>query len=217
MKTYVFLLALIMGLGIPANAGGLEYSECVADSAVLAQMTKKERKAYEKKQERLRDSVAHVEAMEAIKSGNYILLVDKTRWYKLTTAERSLNFFIVKNGQVVLQTGRAGVSRGSNRLGGYTGMSHIVGDVEIEEAKSGALKSEFKVVSPFLSGNVFVKLDDNSNYGEVGIQYAKGGHRGRGYDYLMGFILPYNDEIVEALQVGVPYRSNTPLNLKKLK
>ncbi len=217
MKTLAFLLALTMGVSISANAVEKVRDADVADSLNFEQMTKKERKAYEKMLEKQRDSVAHAEALNAVKDGSYILLVDRTRWRKLTLAERGLNFFIVKNGQVVLQTGSAGASTGSNRLGGYTGTSKIVGGVKIEEKKNGKLRSTFKVVNPFLSGNVFVELDDDSNYGEVGIQYAKGGRRGRGYDYLMGFILPYDDELVETLKVGKLHRQNTSINMKDLK
>lgn len=199
MKKIILCLSLLWGLGLIANAMTTDAGQVSAQQIDLSKMSKKERKAYEKRQKEIQDSTAHAEAITAIKSGTYLLIVDKTMKRKMTPGDSRRNFFLVENGKILVQSGRDGSTSGSNNLGGFTVISEIVGDVKIEEKKNGEVKSEFKLVSEYLSGKVNVKLDKKTNYGEIGILQSGSGQ----YAVMFGHIIPFDQSLVgSVIDVG---------------
>lgn len=165
-------------------------------------LSKKELKALEKKRKQQNDSIAHIEAVEAIKKGVYILIMDKTMNKKLDLEDRQVNFIIVENNKILVQTGKARQYTGNNNLGGITIISEIVGDIDIQEKKNGEIKSKFKIVDEFLSGNVDVKLYKNDNYGEIGILHAPSGN----YMTYFGNIIPFDPSMVgSTIEIGKLY------------
>lgn len=193
MKKTILSIIMIMAVGL-----GLTAQE--NNDTATRELSKKEQKALEKKKKQKEDSIAHVEAVEAIKNGVYILFVDKTMGRKVYDDSRHLNFVIVENGKILIQTGSATSYSGNNNLGGITVMSEIVGDVKLEEKKNGEVKSSFKVVDNFLSGNVNVKLHKKGNYGEVSILHMKTGD----HIVFFGNIVPFTPELASsgAIEVG---------------
>ena len=91
MKKIKMLLAAIACIAISASA--------VAQGTVdLDKMSKEERKAYEAKQ----DSIEHVAAVDALKSGNWMLIAEQRDGKILSEREKPLNFLVVENNETIL-------------------------------------------------------------------------------------------------------------------
>lgn len=177
----------------------LSAQEIISNYSINSKLSKKELKALKKKKKQQADSIAHAEASEAIKKGVYILIMDKRMSYKINLEDRKLNFIIVENGKMLLQTGTALSYSGNNNLGGITIISEIAGDIEIKEKKNGEIKSKFKLVDDYLSGNVNVKLYKEDNYGEIGILENSTGE----YLSYSGYIIPFDPALVgSTIEVG---------------
>lgn len=166
------------------------------------ELTKKEKKAIEKRNKEIKDSIAHEDAIKAIQDSVYILLVDKTMERNIDDESRALNFVIVEKNKMLVQTGQARTYTGNNNLGGITVMTEIVGDVKTEVKKNGEVNSKFKVKDTFLSGDVRVKLYKKGNYGEVNILHTKSGQH---ITYFGNFV-PFKQSMVgSAIEVGKLY------------
>lgn len=190
MRKVLFFVMLLLGLGVYANTN---------TEVDLSKMSKKERKAYEKRQKEIQDSTVHAEAVAAIKNRVFLLVVDKTMKRIMTPEDSRRNFFLMENGKIMVQSGRAGSTTGNNNMGGYSVISEIVGDVKIDEKKNGEVKCEFKVVDEFLSGRVNVKLDKKTNYAEIGILQNGNGQ----YAIMFGHIIPFDPSLVgPVIEIG---------------
>lgn len=190
MKKILILVMFLLGLGVYANAN---------NEVDLSKMSKKERKAYEKRQKEIQDSTVHAEAVEAIKNRVFLLIVDKTMKRVMTPEDSRRNFFLMENGKIMVQSGRAGATTGNNNIGGYSVITEIVGDVKFEEKKNGEVKCEFNVVNEYLSGKVNIKLDKKTNYGEIGILQNGSGQ----YAIMFGHIVPFDPSLVgPVIEIG---------------
>ena len=182
------LFALCLGVTAKENSDNAE-----------SKLSKKEQKAIEKRKKEIQDSIAHADAVEAIKAGVYILITDQTMSRKLENEDRPYNFVIVENTKILVQTGKARTHTGNNNLGGLTIMSDIVGDIKVEEKKNGEVKSKFRVIDEYLSGDINVKLDKKGNYGEINILDLKTGQ----YVTFLGNFLPFEPSLVgTAIEIG---------------
>ncbi len=194
MRTNRLFLMLLVAMLCMCTLSAQEIGDTTARG-----LSKKELKALEKRKKQQADSIAHADATEAIKKGVYILIVDKTMNGKLDVEDRPLNFVIVENNKILLQTGKARHYSGNNNLGGITMISEIVGEKKLQEKKNGEVRCEFKIVDEFLSGNMKVKLYKNNNYGEIGILHTKTGN----YITYFGNILPFTPSMVgSVIEVG---------------
>ena len=190
MKKILFFVMLLLGLGAYANTNS---------EVDLSKMSKKERKAYEKRQKEIQDSASHADAVNAIKNRVFVLIVDKTMMRKMTPEDSRRNFFLMENGKIMVQSGRAGATTGNNNIGGYSVITEIVGDVKFEEKKNGEVKCEFNVVNEYLSGKVNIKLDKKTNYGEIGILQNGNGQ----YAIMFGHIVPFDPSLVgPVIEIG---------------
>ncbi len=190
MKKILFFVMLLLGLGVYANTNS---------EVDLSKMSKKERKAYEKRQKEIQDSTSHADAVNAIKNRVFVLIVDKTMKRKMTPEDSRRNFFLMENGKIMVQSGRAGSTTGNNNIGGYSVISEVVGDVKVQEKKNGELKCEFNVVNEYLSGKVNLKLDKKTNYGEIGILQSGTGQ----YAIMFGHIIPFDPSLVgPVIEIG---------------
>ncbi len=198
MKKYLLNLVVLFGLLNPIGAIAQNDSTIVQE-VKPENMSKKEYKEYVKKQKAKNDSIAHAEAVAAINKGLYLLIVDKTMKKTMTPEDSRRNFFLVENKKVMVQSGKAGESSGNNNMGGYSVISEIVGDIKTVEKKNGEVKSEFSLMSAYLSGKVNVKLDKKTNYGEVGILQSGNGQ----YAVMFGHIIPFEPSMVGSIiEVG---------------
>ena len=191
----IMIIAVCLGIGATAQEN--------TDTATR-KLSKKELKAIKKKKKQQADSIAHIEAVDAIKNGVYILLVDKTMNKKIDDESRRLNFVIVENGKILVQTGVARSYHGNNNLGGLTVMSEVLGDIKLEEKKNGEVISKFRVMDNFLSGDVKVKLYKNNNYGEISILHLRTGDH---ITYFGNFVAFDPSMVGTAIEVGKLYSS----------
>ena len=166
------------------------------------ELTKKEQKAIDKRKKEIQDSIAHADAVEAIQNEVYILITDKTMSRKLNDEDRRLNFVIVEGNKILIQTGMAKTFTGNNNLGGITILTDIVGDKKVELKKNGEVRSEFRVIDEYLSGDVNVKLDKKGNYGEINILDIKSGK----YVTYFGNFLPFTPDMAgSVIEIGKLY------------
>ena len=115
-------MSLLLGLGFPVIASSMRVSTSQNATVDVSKMSSKERKAYEKRQKEIKDSIDHVQAVESIKSGNFIMLVERRDSIEMKTAgEKRINVLIVENNKDVLfQSGVENSTTGNNNMGGVT-------------------------------------------------------------------------------------------------
>lgn len=190
MKAKVILMSILLGLGFPVIASAIGTKTAQTETVDVSKMSNKERKAYEKRQKEIRDSADHAQAAEAIKSGNFIMLVERRDSIVMKTAgEKRINILIVENGKDVLyQTGVENSTTGNNYMGGVTVDTEITKTGKLEEKKNGEIKCKYDIMGTYLAGKINLKLNKKDNYAEIGITNNKDG----AYYGLSGVILPYD-------------------------
>ncbi|MBE6310285.1 MAG: DUF4251 domain-containing protein [Bacteroidales bacterium] len=192
MKKIILSIIMVLAVGISAIA------QENTDTSTR-KLSKKEQKELEKKKKAQEDSIAHADAVEAINNGVYILIVDKTMNKVIHEKDRRFNFIIVENDKILIQTGSELTYGGNNNLGGITIISNIVGDIKTEEKKNGQVNSKFRVIDEYLSGDVKVKLNKKSNYGEISVLDLKTGQNA----IFLGYFLPFSQQLVgEIIEIG---------------
>lgn len=190
MKKIKMLLAAIACIAISASA--------VAQGTVdLDKMSKEERKAYEAKQ----DSIEHVAAVDALKSGNWMLIAEQRDGKILSEREKPLNFLVVENNETILfQTG-ANSSGGNNTMGGVTVDAKLKADKsKIEEKKNGELKAKFEGSGTYMNCRIQVKLSKVDGYAEISLSDNRCG----AFVDLRGTIMPLNKNKVRVGKMFVP-------------
>lgn len=190
MKKIKMLLAAIACIAISASA--------VAQGTVdLDKMSKEERKAYEAKQ----DSIEHVAAVDALKSGNWMLIAEQRDSKILSEREKPLNFLVVENNETILfQTG-ANSSGGNNTMGGVTVDAKLKADKsKIEEKKNGELKAKFEGSGTYMNCRIQVKLSKVDGYAEISLSDNRCG----AFVDLRGTIMPLNKNKVRVGKMFVP-------------
>lgn len=193
MKKLMMFLVALVSLAVTASAVSVSEVD-------LSKMSKKERKEYEKRQQEIKDSTDHANAVAAIKSGNFILLVERRDSIEMNAREKLINFLLVENGKnVTFQTGTDMSSSGNNNLGGITVPTEIIKTGKLEEKKNGEVKCKYDIMEAYLSGKMNLKLNKKDNFAEIGItNNADGSFYG-----LMGVILPYDKEgIGREIKIG---------------
>lgn len=190
MKKIKLFLSAIMCLAMSATA--------VAQETVdLEKMTKEERKAYEAKQ----GAIEHDAAVQALKSGNWMLIVEQRDDIILSEREKTINFLIVENGEDVLfQTGSES-SSGNNVLGGVTVDSKLKTDkTKIEEKPNGEVKAKYEGTGTYMSCRLNVKIAKKDGYTEVSLSDNRCGVN---VD-LRGILQPLNKAKVKVGKMFVP-------------
>lgn len=190
MKKIKMLLAAIACIAISASA--------VAQGTVdLDKMSKEERKAYEAKQ----DSIEHAAAVDALKSGNWMLIAEQRDGKILSEREKPMNFLIVENGETVLfQTG-ANSASGNNTMGGVTVDAKLKADKsKIEEKKNGEVKAKYEGSGTYLNCRIQVKLSKDDGYAEISLSDNRCG----AYVELRGALMPLNKGKVRVGKMFVP-------------
>lgn len=190
MKKIKMLLAAIACIAISASA--------VAQGTVdLDKMSKEERKAYEAKQ----DSIEHAAAVDALKSGSWMLIAEQRDSKILSEREKPLNFLIIENNESILfQTG-ANSSGGNNTMGGVTVDAKLKADKsKIEEKKNGEIKAKFEGSGTYMNCRIQVKLSKVDGYAEISLSDNRCG----AFVDLRGTIMPLNKNKVRVGKMFVP-------------
>lgn len=101
-KSVISNLLIVIGiLLISMEINAINDSIQVESSIILNKLSKKSIK----KIKAVNDSIAHAEAMTAIKDGAFIMIVDKTMDTSFIRADRRYNFFLVENNKILVQNG----------------------------------------------------------------------------------------------------------------
>ena len=194
MKKIFVSLMMIFAMGVSSIAVQ------ASNNPAPQELSKKEQKELEKKQKAQKDSIAHAEAVKAIKDGAYILITERIFPLNVKVNNQvTNNFVIVDKDKITLQTGLDKAFGGNNHQGGITINASITGNVKVEEKKNGEVRVKFNVTDEYLTGKIDIKLDKKDNYGEITVLEMK-----TGTDVTFsGKIIPFSQSMVgSAIQVG---------------
>ena len=122
MKQLLLALSLILSSSMAASAATVQQVNpdsvelTVVKPAKVKAETKKERKARQKREQQVTDSIAHIKAAEAIEQGYFVLLANNLSigrmGYVVTDINSNANFLLVQNDggifQVAFNNGRPG-------------------------------------------------------------------------------------------------------------
>lgn len=205
----IMVLAMsLMSLRVHAANDSIQAHSSVSNT-VLNKLTKENIK----KIKAVNDSIAHVEAMTAIKDGAFIMIVDKTMDTSFIRADRRYNFFLVENNKILVQNGYNDKNDGNNKHGGYTIPSEIVSEISIIEEEGKDVKCEFRILGEYLSGEVKIKLDKESSFAEINILQNGGSGDERvamlksgSKTVLFGNIIPFDASLIgDVIEIGREY------------
>ena len=196
MKKVMFLLVILSGAFFSANAMVMQDSVVETSEPVkIEKLSKKERKALEKQKRLICDSLEHIEAVEALKNGSWMFIVEKKHRRKLQPIDKRLNFlFVEDNKQVLYQRGVSGAASGDNHKGGITLPFEVMDDIVMKTDEKGETTVEFKMNGSVFYGRVKLILSAGSAYGEMEVSVSRFGHL-----VLNGIVAPLDKS---ALDIG---------------
>ena len=139
--------------------------------AARREALKKEREA-RKALEAQQDSVAYFKAVEALKTGSFVLEANNVSFPNGITrfVSSNTNYVQVDNGEGIVQTAFSNFaySPGPNGLGGVTVEGNI-SDLKIKEDKDGNYYYSYSIQGIAISATVFITLTGGTNQASVNI------------------------------------------------
>lgn len=161
MKKILILILAIVGL---ADTG--VFAQTIEQvTGVPENETKAERKAREKRLKALADSVAFVEANNAIDANYFVITADRLtlgNGYSVMAPEPSTNFILVQGDKATVQIAFNNGHMGLNGLGGIT-VEGTVRSMKKEITKKGDIRYDFSVQGTAISAQVNIVVYKNSN------------------------------------------------------
>lgn len=129
------------------------------------ELTKAQRKAIEKRNNEIKDSINHVIAVEAMQNGYYVLMADRMvmKGHSYMNPSPNTNFLLVQGDEAVIQISSNGGHPGFNGLGGITVEGRITGMRGGTFDKKGKLNYDFSVSGPAVSAQVSLTLYEDDN------------------------------------------------------
>lgn len=209
-KSVISNLLIVIGILLMSVEINAINDSIQAESSIILNKLSKESI---KKIKAVNDSIAHAEAMTAIKDGAFIMIVEKTMDTSFIRADRRYNFFLVENNKILVQNGYNDRDDGNNKHGGYTIPSEVVGDMSIIEEEGKDVKCEFRILGEYLSGEVKIKLDKKSSFAEI-IVLQNGGSgdervamlKSGSKTVLFGNIIPFDASLIgDVIEIGREY------------
>ena len=171
---------------------------------VMAQMTRQERReawkearaqrrAEQKALEEVQDSVAFIKAVEALKSGNWVLEADNVvfRNGMLRFVSSNTNYVAIQNGEGTVQTAFNNFVYSPNGLGGVT-VQGQVSDKEIRQDKDGNIFMNFSIFGGAISATLNLTLTGGTNEASV---YISPNFNGNTLT-MNGNLVPYDEATV---------------------
>ncbi len=171
---------------------------------VMAQMTRQERReawkearaqrrAEQKALEEVQDSVAFIKAVEALKSGNWVLEADNVvfRNGMLRFVSSNTNYVAVQNGEGTVQTAFNNFVYSPNGLGGVT-VQGQVSDQKISQDKDGNIFMNFSIFGGSISATLNLTLTGGTNEASV---YISPNFNGNTLT-MNGNLVPYDEATV---------------------
>ena len=189
MKRFLFVAALL---------------SLLCGEVVMAQMTRQERReawkearakrrAEQKALEEVQDSVAFIKAVEALKSGNWVLEADNVvfRNGMLRYVSSNTNYVAVQNGEGTVQTAFNNFVYSPNGLGGVTVQGQI-SDQKISQDKDGNIFMNFSIFGGAISATLNLTLTGGTNEASV---YISPNFNGNTLT-MNGNLVPYDEATV---------------------
>lgn len=147
--------------------------------AMMAQSTRQERReawkearalrrAEAKQLEAVNDSVAFIKAVEALKSGNWVLEADNVvfRNGMMRYVSSNTNYVAVQRGEGTVQTAFDNFVYSPNGLGGVT-VQGQVSDQNISQDKDGNIFMNFSIFGGAISATLNLTLSVNTNQASI--------------------------------------------------
>lgn len=176
----------------------------LCSEVVMAQMTRQERReawkearaqrrAEQKALEEVQDSVAFIKAVEALKSGNWVLEADNVvfRNGMLRFVSSNTNYVAIQNGEGTVQTAFNNFVYSPNGLGGVTVQGQI-SDQKISQDKHGNIFMNFSIFGGAISATLNLTLTGGTNEASV---YISPNFNGNTLT-MNGNLMPYDEATV---------------------
>lgn len=167
MKKVLFLTTLLL-LSFTVTTFAQSSKEARAARREAIKKEREARKALEAQQ----DSVAYLKAVEALKTGSFVLEADYVSFPSGITryVSSNTNYVQADNGEGIVQTAftNFAYSPGPNGLGGVTVQGNITG-VKLKEDNDGNYFYSYSIQGVAISATVFITLTGGTNQASVSI------------------------------------------------
>ena len=167
MKKVLFLTTLLL-LSFTVTTYAQTSKEARAARREALKKEREARKALEAQQ----DSIAYLKAVEALKTGSFVLEANNVTFPNGITryVSSNTNYVQVDNGEGIVQTAFSNFaySPGPNGLGGVTVQGNISG-LKIKEDKDGNYFYNYTIQGIAISATVFITLTGGTNQASVNI------------------------------------------------
>ena len=167
MKKVLFLTTLLL-LSFTVTTFAQSSKEARAARREALKKEREERRAMEAQQ----DSVAYLKAIEALKTGSFVLEANNVTFPNGITryVSSNTNYVQVDNGEGIVQTAFSNFAYtpGPNGLGGVTVEGNISG-LKMKEDKDGNYFYSYTIQGVAISATVFITLTGGTNQASVNI------------------------------------------------
>lgn len=167
MKKVLFLTTLLL-LSFTVTTFAQSSKEARAARREALKKEREERRALEAQQ----DSVAYLKAIEALKTGSFVLEANNVTFPNGITryVSSNTNYVQVDNGEGIAQTAFSNFAYtpGPNGLGGVTVEGNISG-LKMKEDKDGNYFYSYTIQGVAISATVFITLTGGTNQASVNI------------------------------------------------
>ena len=167
MKKVLFLTTLLL-LSFTVTTYAQSSKEARAARREALKKEREERRALEAQQ----DSVAYLKAIEALKTGSFVLEANNVTFPNGITryVSSNTNYVQVDNGEGIVQTAFSNFAYtpGPNGLGGVTVEGNISG-LKMKEDKDGNYFYSYTIQGVAISATVFITLTGGTNQASVNI------------------------------------------------
>ena len=167
MKKVLFLTTLLL-LSFTVTTFAQSSKEARAARRDALKKEREERRALEAQQ----DSVAYLKAIEALKTGSFVLEANNVTFPNGITryVSSNTNYVQVDNGEGIVQTAFSNFAYtpGPNGLGGVTVEGNISG-LKMKEDKDGNYFYSYTIQGVAISATVFITLTGGTNQASVNI------------------------------------------------
>ncbi|MBQ8866382.1 MAG: DUF4251 domain-containing protein [Bacteroidaceae bacterium] len=152
-----------------------------------------QRRAEAKQLEAVQDSVAFIKAVEALKSGNWVLEADNVvfRNGMLRYVSSNTNYVAVQSGEGTVQTAFNNFVYSPNGLGGVT-VQGQVSDQKISQDKDGNIFMNFSIFGGAISATLNLTLTGGTNQASI---YISPNFNGNNLT-MNGNLVPYDEATI---------------------
>ena len=193
MKKWLFLIIICLGLS----------NNIYADNNTAPELTKEQKKAIEKRNREIQDSIYHATAAEAMAKGFYVLMADRImiKGRAFMNPTPNTNFILIQGDNAIIQLAANNGRTGLNGLGGITVEGKINGLKGGIPDKKGKITYNFGVSGPAISAQVHITLygEDNQATAIVSPNFWSGNLT------VYGRIVPYEEVDYEKAIKGTSF------------